>query len=267
MATDDRDAMLRALAQHRGFKLVKSRRRKPGTGDYGHYGLTDAKSGRHCIGFGDAGLTASAEDIEAYLRGQAKADWKSSLSAPGHKPAAPKRRPKEVEAAPDLARARKAKAPPVRAAPAPPSSPPQPSLIIREAQPKDAEGIAALIGAMEAAPPIATIRRTLAIMKKQGGGALVAVEEEMIGCAAYQLLSALQHPTSLGRITLLIVKKGARRRGVGTALIDAVESRLREAGCGMSEIVNDIELSNANSFLRGHAYQRSGYRFAREIEP
>lgn len=284
MATDDRDEMLRALAKHRGFKLVKSRRRKPGTGDYGHYGLTDAESGKQCIGFGNDGLTASAEDIESYLRGQANADWKSSLSAPDDRPAVRKRRSTEVTAEPDPVRAPQAKTPrtrtPVaaavapartvtrlqpRAVPAPPPSPSKPSLVVREAGPKDARGIAALIGAMEAAPPLATIKRTLAVMAQQGTAALVAIEGEVIGCAGYQLISALQHPTSLGRITLLIVDKGTRRRGIGTRLIEEVENRLRKAGCGMVEIVNDIELSNANSFLRGRAYQRSGYRFARDL--
>ena len=43
MPTRDIDAMLRAMAQVRGLKLVKSRRRKPG-GDFGRYGLKDAKT-------------------------------------------------------------------------------------------------------------------------------------------------------------------------------------------------------------------------------
>jgi ribosomal protein S18 acetylase RimI-like enzyme len=118
---------------------------------------------------------------------------------------------------------------------------------------------------MEAPPPLATIKRTIANLAKNGVAALVAVEEEVIGCAGYQLITTLQHPIPLGRVTLLIVAGGARRRGVGTALLEQVEARLRKAGCGIVEIVNDIELSNANSFLRGHDYQRSGYRFARDI--
>jgi hypothetical protein len=88
MAADD--AMLRELAQHRGFKLVKSLRRKPGKGDYGRYGLADAKSGKQCFGFGKRGLTATAEEIEGYLRSEAAAAWKTSIAAT-RKPAAKKR--------------------------------------------------------------------------------------------------------------------------------------------------------------------------------
>ena len=50
-----RDAMLREMAKHRGFKLVKSRRRKPG-GDFGRFGLVDAKTGQDCFGIGKHGL-------------------------------------------------------------------------------------------------------------------------------------------------------------------------------------------------------------------
>ena len=54
---------LREMAAHRLLKLVKSKRRKPGVGDYGKFGLTDA-DGKELLCFSADGLTASAEDIE-----------------------------------------------------------------------------------------------------------------------------------------------------------------------------------------------------------
>jgi mannose-6-phosphate isomerase-like protein (cupin superfamily) len=70
------DDQLREMAAHRGLKLAKSRRRKPG-GDYGLYGLKDA-GGAPVFGFGEDGFTASAEDIEAYLRDSVRATWGES---------------------------------------------------------------------------------------------------------------------------------------------------------------------------------------------
>ncbi len=105
MADADRDQVLREMAANRGCKLTKSRRRKPG-GDFGRYGLKDAKTGAEVFGFGENGLTAAAEDIEAYLRGSTVATWRRSLiAAVGEVEPAPNR-PKRV------ARVKTRKAPP-----------------------------------------------------------------------------------------------------------------------------------------------------------
>ncbi len=80
MADKDRDAELRALAGHRGLRLVKSRRRKRG-GDRGRYALADAATGEKCFGFGKEGLEATGEEIEAYLRARAEATWRKSAGA------------------------------------------------------------------------------------------------------------------------------------------------------------------------------------------
>lgn len=78
---------LREMAEHRGLKLVKSRRRKPGVGDYGKFGLTDA-GGKPLLGIGAQGLEASAQDIEAYLRAGAASTWKASAESTPATPAA-----------------------------------------------------------------------------------------------------------------------------------------------------------------------------------
>lgn len=80
------DDQLREMAQHRGLKLVKSRRRKPGVGDYGKYGLTDA-AGQALLGIGDDELTASAADIQAYLRMSGLSTWKQSAETMPDRPA------------------------------------------------------------------------------------------------------------------------------------------------------------------------------------
>ncbi|WBY07073.1 cupin domain-containing protein [Sphingomonas sp. 7/4-4] len=85
---------LREMAAHRGLKLVSSRRRKPG-GDFGKYGLHDAK-GAPVFGVEKDRLTAGAEEIEGYLRGAASNAWsKSAGSVKARRKAGP-----EVKAAP-----------------------------------------------------------------------------------------------------------------------------------------------------------------------
>lgn len=280
-AAAETDKMLREMAKVRGFRLVKSRRRKPG-GDYGRYGLTDAKTGNACFGIGEKGLKASAEEIEEFLRGRAQADWKSSLSAPASRPRPSgrkhARRPEseEIEPAPRRPASRRASAGSVRHAspaadavapkakrePRPEPKPaPKPELIVRQATAKDAAGIAALIEAD--APSTRKMASTIAALAKQGKPVLVADEGGIVGAVSYDVVMPVHHPAPLGRITFLVTAKPARRRGIGGKLLEQAEARLRKLGCGAFELVNDIELSNANSFLRGRGYHRSGYRFAR----
>ena len=102
MPDKDQDDMLREAARSRGFRLVKSRRRKPG-GDFGRYGLAGLESGRECLGFGPDGLTATAEEVHAYLRGGEVASWKRSLigvvdmPSPAPKAPAPRKAPARPE--------------------------------------------------------------------------------------------------------------------------------------------------------------------------
>ena len=88
---------LREMAAHRGFKLVASRRRKPG-GDFGLYGLKDA-DGQPVFGIEKDVLKASGDEIEAFLRDGMRATWGSSAKAVKAKPVprpkpAPKPKPK-----------------------------------------------------------------------------------------------------------------------------------------------------------------------------
>src|SRR3954462_8202950 len=81
----DRDQMLRDMAENRGLRLVKSRRRKPG-GDHGRFGLKDKATGKEMFGFGKDGLTATPEEIEQHLREFMVSDWKSSLKQAAEAP-------------------------------------------------------------------------------------------------------------------------------------------------------------------------------------
>jgi ribosomal protein S18 acetylase RimI-like enzyme len=254
--------MLREMAEHRGCKLVKSRRRTPGVGDYGRYGLTDAATGKKVLGFGPEGLTATAEDIEAYLRKGAVADWKSSLAAAaGAPPLPPARKGRRPE--PPRARTRRpVAAPPPPPAPAPP---PKPKLIVREAAPRDADALAGLLGELGYPTDAKAVRTRLATLRKAGDPPLVADEGGPVGCLTWHVTPVLHRPTAVGRVTMLVVAKQARGRGIGTALVKSAEDRLRKAGCALVEVTSNIELGGAHEFYKSRGYRRTSYRFVKEF--
>ncbi|MFL6858419.1 MAG: GNAT family N-acetyltransferase [Allosphingosinicella sp.] len=244
MAEDD---WLRDMAANRGCRLVKSRRRKPG-GDYGRYGLRDPKTGQDVYGFGADGLTATAEEIEAYLRGGLAASWKQSLRASPEVP-----RP---------AKARRKAPPPPPPAPPPPA---KPRLEVREAAPRDADAISALLGALGFPTPAADVKRRLAALRKSGEPPLVADEGGAIGLLAWHVTPVLHRPAPVGRVTLMVVAEKARGRGVGAALLAEAEAQLSAAGCGLVEVTSNIELGGAHAFYRAQGYERTSYRFAKTL--
>lgn len=91
------DQNLRGMAERRGLKLVKSRKRKAGTGDFGKFGLTQA-DGKPLLGMGENGLTASADDIKAYLRKGSVGTWKASAESVPARAAPAERRTRQTGA-------------------------------------------------------------------------------------------------------------------------------------------------------------------------
>lgn len=264
MSGKDRDEVLRRMAQHRGLKLVKSRRRKPGVGDYGRYGLTDA-NGKALFGFGADGLTATPDQIEAHLHKGEIATWQTSVAATPariavkNRPTPSQKRPDKPATAKPSRAARSFRAEPV---PAPPVEKPRPALAIRAARPGDTEAIAALLAELKFDATAKIVAGRLAEIAATGDSVLVADRGGVIGVIALARVPMLQH-APVGRITLLIVARRERRTGIGRMLVDAAVSDLAKRGCEMIEAMSDIEIRNAHGFFRALGFEQTSYRFTR----
>lgn len=258
MADRERDAMLRDMATHRGFKLVKSRRRKPG-GDFGRFGLKAAESGDECLGFGKTGLTATPEEVEAFLRRQTASTWKESLGSASAKP--PKRGSRKTSE-PTHRPERKTKATPARPPPPPPE---KPKLRIREADAVDAEAIAELVSNFDPATADEIAER-LPLLRHEGEPPLVArLGDEVVGLITWHVMPVLHRPKPVGRITFLQVAEKMQKQGIGRALVEAVEARLKERGCGLAEVTSNVKLTEAHKFYRILGYERTSYRFGKAL--
>jgi GNAT superfamily N-acetyltransferase len=301
MANESIGDRLREMAEHRGLKLVKSRRRKAGVGDYGKFGLTDG-SGRALLGIGEDGLTASANDIEAYLRTDALGTWKQSTNVTPDAPS-PKRssqRPeKDVKEVPPLRRKGPARAPglrqaesskPATADEAPsnskarqrdpelkmrhyrpvakpsPKPAPEPELVVRPAKPADAATLAVMLSQLNGIKidDVAT-RRNLEALRKAGGGVLLAELGAPIGCCCWAVVPTV-HRGPVGRVGVLFVEESHRRKGIATRLLAATANALAKKGCTLVEAMSDIEIKNAHNFFRALKFEQTSYRFARKID-
>jgi ribosomal protein S18 acetylase RimI-like enzyme len=263
----EEDEALRELAANRGCKLTKSRRRKPG-GDFGRYGLKDAKTGREVFGFGDDGLTATSDEIRSFLRGGGASTWRTSLRkalkdpAPAPAPPASARRSEPERAAPP-AKGRPVSPPPAPPPPKPP--PPEPKLVIREARPRDADALAQLILALGYDVTAPDIRRRLAGLAKAGHQALVAEKGELVGALTTAVTPVLHRPRAVGRISLLVVAEQARGKGIGTALVAEAADRLAGQGCGLLEVTSHMKRLRAHGFYERLGFERTSYRFMKKL--
>lgn len=290
---------LREAARHRGYQLLVSRKRTPGSGDYGKFGLADAK-GKPILGSGPDGLTAAPEEIEAYLRGGELETWKRSARLapeplksrakkasaptgdetddipPPRKPAKPtgskasRRAPEATEADPNpspRSRRKSGKAPqPPTPDPIKPKLRAAPApLSIRKAKPKDAKAIAKLLAPRGAAgQQAADVASRMAQFAKAGSGLLVAEQGDVIGCLAWTQAPALHRPPS-GRIATLFVAERQRRSGVGRALVEEAARILGQAGCESIEAMSDIDIRSAHGFFRRLDFAETSYRFAKTL--
>ncbi len=268
MAADDSDAPLREAAQHRGLRLVKSRRRKPGSGDYGFYGLTDAQ-GTALLGFGPDGLTATADDIAAFLRKGAASTWAESARTtkanpkPPSAPKPPEEPARAIKTRKGAPKAEQRPRPAPKAEPEPePPAPEPPTLAIRTAGKADAGAIATLVRRLH--PDANGIEERIAAPDKAGHGVLVADKGGVIGCIAWAIVPTLQQG-DVGRITALVVDPDERRSGIGRALIEALADKLATHGCTTIEAMSEIEIRAAHGFFRRTGFTQTSYRFARTI--
>ena len=253
---------LRELAANRGCKLVRSRIRTPGRGDYGRYGLEDARTGKAVLGIGRKGLTATAEEIETFLRSGAASGWKRSLGAtPKRKKADPPR-----EAEPKRARISAGKGPDeTREAPPPePAEPPRPK--IRDARPADAASIAILVHALGYALSAAEAKKRMAAMRRIGEELIVADLGGVVGLATLHVTHVVHRPKPVGRITLMVVDEKCRGRGIGHGLVAEAEARLKAQGCGLVEVTSNRKRLRAHNFYEGLGYDRTSYRFAKDLD-
>jgi N-acetylglutamate synthase-like GNAT family acetyltransferase len=281
------DEQLREMAQHRGLKLVKSRRRKSGVGDYGKYGLTDA-AGKALLGIGEDGLTASAADIQDYLRTSALSTWQQSAKTTPGRPAAPKKprasmpddedapargksapgaRKSETKAQPKSALRLIPKAGPEQAREPAAEPVAEPVLRVRAATIADADALSALLSQLGGIFSIDRdeVAANLTAARKAKARMVVAELDEIVGCCGWAVVPTV-HRGAIGRLTVIVVDKAHRRRGAGTAMLAAARKALAKAGCRQVEAMSDITINNSHNFFRSLKFEQTSYRFVRSVD-
>lgn len=139
-------------------------------------------------------------------------------------------------------------------------------MIIREAQPGDAPQIADLLQFLGHPIAEASLLDNLARLGRRGETPLVAASgDEILGLIGVHLMVTIHRETPVGRIPVLVVREEEHGRGIGRMLVEAVEARLREAGCSLIEVTSNNSRNDAHRFYERLGYEKTSSRFMKRL--
>jgi GNAT superfamily N-acetyltransferase len=78
--------------------------------------------------------------------------------------------------------------------------------------------------------------------------------DELLGVIAVHVCPYFERDDAWGRIVALVVRDGARRRGVASRLVAAAESFAASRGCARMEVTSSHRRHDAHAFYRRHGY-------------
>jgi GNAT superfamily N-acetyltransferase len=136
------------------------------------------------------------------------------------------------------------------------------SLTVRAAEPGDAEAIAALLGQLGYPVDSAAIVPRLERLAIVGDTVAVAeLDAKVVGLAHLQVSPAIEHDRPAAKVGALVVDESSRRRGVGKALIAAMEAEARSRGCGLLYLTTSERRDDAHAFYEQVGLQQTGRRY------
>ena len=135
---------------------------------------------------------------------------------------------------------------------------------VRRAAAADAAAIAALLAELgyEAAP--ADVERRLEALERST--VLVAeLDGEVAGVLTLSMVPVLHEPGDWCRITVLVVARCTRRRGLARALVAEAEAIARGHGCARIEVTSALHRDGAHGFYRGLGYGQVSEHFLKPL--
>ena len=137
---------------------------------------------------------------------------------------------------------------------------------VRDARPEDAARLVELIGELGFTVEAAGVAERLALLAANGEPVIVVESKgALVGMLDWHVMPTIHRSRPVGRIVALVVSEGSRGRGVGTALVQEAEARMRERRCEKMEVTSNLRLAQAHAFYERYGLERSSFRFAKEL--
>jgi GNAT superfamily N-acetyltransferase len=141
------------------------------------------------------------------------------------------------------------------------------SVTVRRATTADAAALVPLLGELGyPSSPTAVARRLAELLAAPANCVLVAESEAVVaGVAAMHLMPLLNRDGMVGWITAMVVSEEKRGRGVGAALLRALERFALEQGVSRVLVSSAENRAGAHRFYEREGYAYTGRRFAKML--
>ena len=141
------------------------------------------------------------------------------------------------------------------------------SVEIREAQPRDAASVAALLGELGyPSSPDQAAERIERIAADPSTWVVVAeVDGEIAGLGALHVQNLVERDEPGCEVAGLVVGERFRRKGVGEALMEALEAEALQRGGRWMVLNTAHRRSDAHAFYEALGYEHTGRRYAKEL--
>jgi GNAT superfamily N-acetyltransferase len=141
-------------------------------------------------------------------------------------------------------------------------------LTIRDACPGDAPTLAILIGQLGYPTSVEAVARRMERLRSSNADRLVVAEldGEVVGLASLHTSLSVEYDAPAAKLSAIIVDELHRRRGIGEALVVAMEAEARQRGCSLIFLTTAERRKDAHAFYRRSGFEETGRRFAKRLD-
>jgi GNAT superfamily N-acetyltransferase len=138
---------------------------------------------------------------------------------------------------------------------------------IRDARPGDSPAIARLLDQLGYPSSAEQVLRRLERLRRSGSDRVFVAElgAEVVGLASLHVSRSLESDGDAGKVSAIVVDERHRRRGIGEALMDAVEVEARARGCILLYLTTAERRKDAHAFYQRIGLEETGRRFAKQL--
>jgi GNAT superfamily N-acetyltransferase len=137
---------------------------------------------------------------------------------------------------------------------------------IRDAGAADASAIAELLTQLGYPASAGEVERRLGRLGPADRLFLAELDGEIAGLAGIHVSPAIEYDGDAAKVSALVVDERFRRRGIGAALMQAVEEEARRRGCVVLFLTTAERREDAHAFYRSIGLEETGRRFAKSLD-